>query len=190
MEFTFVIELNYYRDDGKGDIQCKYASKEDADKEPGNKTPAIEEEPMKEHINPALAAGDTSDIVEDESNINNNNNNNNNNNSASKRNNNNTVKENTTAKVEHKNHTICDNDTTKNSSLCQQDVNKTSEELNHTTKDPHAIENSTQYGLLWLCSKILDWWSYGYNGVWKLLRSGKCPVPWVSTARLYCNIGK
>ena len=185
MEFTLVIELNYYRDDGKGDIQCKYASKEDADIEPGNKTPAIEGENIKEHINPALAAGDTSDIVEDESNINNINSI-----SASKRNNDNTVKENSTAKVEQKNLTICDNDTAKNNSLCQQDVNKTSEKLNHTTKDPHAIENSTQYGLLWLCSKILDWWSYGYNGVWKLLRSGKCPVPWVSTARLYCNIGK
>ena len=190
----------FCRDDGKGDIQCRYASNEEAEKEPGTKPLPPSSGGSKEHINPALAAGDTSDIVEDaETKSSSNNNNNSNNNKNNTKATNSSARINSTAKVEKKNTTVCNNDTKSNNNSClktQQNKNKTAD---NTKKKLNVSENEAQmadssggsiYGLLWVCSRMLDWWSYGYNWVWNLLRSGKCPVPWLTSTRLHCNIRK
>ena len=140
----------------------------------------------KEHINPVLAAGDTSDIVNEESDAPSNNNK-----TTIKGNVTKVLKENATAKVEKINSTICNNHTKKNSSECQKEaISKTDDKLNSVLKDAQTSENSTQYEVLWLFSKMLEWWSYGYNAVWKVLKSGKCPMPWLTSTRLHCNVGK
>ena len=142
----------------------------------------------KETINPALAAGNTSDIVNDETDVPNNKSNGRN--STKGNTTRNSVKANDTANVQKTNITISKDDTKNNSSYQEEAISKTDNKLNSVLQDGRTVENSTQFGILRLCSKMLDWWSYGYNGVWKLLKSGKCPMPWLTSARLHCNIGK
>lgn len=173
---------NYFRDDGKGEIECRYASKEDVDKEPMSKSP-YKGPSNEEHINSVLAAGDTSDIVNDDKKASN----------TVSRNasiGNETVgnitkhaKDNGTARVEKTNNTVLNrNDTSQNvsSRFHRTKLNSTSD----------AQDSTAFNGVLWMFSKLLDGWLYGYNSVWRLLKAGNCPMPWLTSTRLHCNAGK
>ncbi len=85
-----------------------------------------------------------------------------------------------------KSNTLSENNDSRCTPILPSDDTRTKspvKEDTQNTTDPSSFA-------LWMCAQMFQWCSYGYNALNFLLKSGKCPVPWVSAARFHCNVGK
>lgn len=161
------------RESKEGDIECRYATKEETDKEPLGRTTIVDEALVLEQKKPNSdsrdkeTGKDATDAQKDVA----------------------TAARNLTLSSQTSNTSATDNSSvlsSVNNASKVETTNATADTCSNATCQSH-LANS---GVLWVCSRILDCWSYGYNSVNKLLKSGKCPMPWLHSSRIHCNNGK